>query len=158
MAAHFTVGKYLEKMALKQHTIYASHHLKCFLSTIIFKPLRSIIMWNRLMDESLQTNGWGFFIWCGSFRKLQIKSSSKSLLKLRSSRAESNWRLRATCAKTAAPTWYAEAIWTLLLFWSAVVRSGQLDSALDERSSSFCQKMSRLGLNIWQKFFKNPEK
>ena len=56
------------------------------------------------------------------------------LLKLRSSRAESNWPLRATCAKTAAPSWYAEAIWTLLLFWPTVARSGQLDSALDERS------------------------
>ena len=58
-------------------------------------------------------------------------------LKLRSSREESNWPLRSTCAKTAAPTWYSEAIWTLLLFWHTVARSGQLDSALDERSFSF---------------------
>ena len=48
-------------------------------------------------------------------------------------------RLWATCAKTAAPTWYAEAIWTLLLYWPTVARRGQLDgsqldSALDERS------------------------
>ena len=57
-------------------------------------------------------------------------------LKLRSSRAESNWPLRTTCAKTAAPTWYAEAIWMLLLFWPTVARSYQLDSALDERSLS----------------------
>ena len=46
----------------------------------------------------------------------------------------SNRPLRATCTKTAAPTWFAEAIWTLLLFWPTVARSCQLDSALDERS------------------------
>ena len=37
-------------------------------------------------------------------------------LQLRSSRSESNRQLRATCTKTAAHTWHAEAIWTLLLF------------------------------------------
>ena len=57
-------------------------------------------------------------------------------LKLRSSRAASNWPLRATCTKTEPPTWQAAAIWTLLLFWLTVARSGQLDAALDERSFS----------------------
>ena len=56
------------------------------------------------------------------------------LFKLRSSRAESNRPLRATCTKTAAPTWHAEAILTLLLFWPTVARSGRLDADLDERS------------------------
>ena len=49
------------------------------------------------------------------------KSVSTSLcqneFKLRSSRSESNRRLRATCTKTAAPTWYVDAILTLLLFF-----------------------------------------
>ena len=45
-------------------------------------------------------------------------------------RAASNRPLRATCTKTAAPTWFAAAIWTLLLFWPTVARSGQLDAAL----------------------------
>ena len=46
----------------------------------------------------------------------------------------SNRPLRATCIKTAAPTWFAEAIWTLLLFWPTVARSCRLDFDLDERS------------------------
>ena len=44
--------------------------------------------------------------------------------------AASNQPLKATCAKTAAPTWHTAAIWTLLLFWPTVARSGQLDAAL----------------------------
>ena len=55
-------------------------------------------------------------------------------LELRSSRSESNRPLRATCTKTAAHTWHAEAIWTLLLFWPTVASSGWLDADLDERS------------------------
>ena len=58
-------------------------------------------------------------------------------LKLRSSIAESNRPLRATCTKAATPTWFAESIWTLLLFWPTVARTGQLDSALDERNFIF---------------------
>ena len=42
--------------------------------------------------------------------------------------------MRARCTKTAAYTWHAEAIWTLLLFWPTVARSGRLDADLDERS------------------------
>ena len=41
-------------------------------------------------------------------------------LKLHSSRSASNRPLRATCTKTAAHTWHAEAIWTLLLFWTLI--------------------------------------
>ena len=67
-------------------------------------------------------------------------------LKLRSSRAESNWPLRATCDKTAVPTWYAEAIWTLLLFWPTVARSGRLDADLDERSFSPIVFVGKYGL------------
>ena len=60
---------------------------------------------------------------------------AKKKLKLRSSRSESNRRLRATCTKTAAHTWQAEAIWTLLLlFWPTVARRRRLDSDLNERS------------------------
>ena len=59
-----------------------------------------------------------------------------TVLKLSSSRSEFNRRLRATCTKTAAHTWHAEAIWTLLLFWPTVARSGRLDADLDERSYS----------------------
>ena len=54
--------------------------------------------------------------------------------KLRSSRSASNRPLRATCTKKAAHTWHAEAIWTLLLFWPTVARSGRLDAEVDERS------------------------
>ena len=50
--------------------------------------------------------------------------------KLRSSRSASNRPLGAPCTKTAAPTWQAAAIWTLLLFWPTVACSGQLDAAL----------------------------
>ena len=55
-------------------------------------------------------------------------------LKLRSSRSESNRRLRATCTRTAAHTWHADAIWKLLLFWPMVARRRRLESDLDERS------------------------
>ena len=55
-------------------------------------------------------------------------------LKLRSSRSESNRRLRATCTKTASHTWHADAIWKLLLFWPTIARRRRLESALDERS------------------------
>ena len=48
----------------------------------------------------------------------------------------SNRPLRATCTKTAAPTWFAAAIWTLLLFWPTVARSGRLDDVIDELSLS----------------------
>ena len=58
----------------------------------------------------------------------------KFRLKLRSSRSESNRRLRATCTKTAAHTWHADAIWKLLLFWSTVARRRRLESDLDELS------------------------
>ena len=68
---------------------------------------------------------------------------SLCLLKLRSSRAESNRPLRATCTKTAVPTWFAEAIWTLLLFWPTVARRGRLDPALDERSLSFGAQLTK---------------
>ena len=54
--------------------------------------------------------------------------------KLRSSRSESNRRLRATCTKKAAHTWHADAIWKLLLFWPTVARRRRLESDLDERS------------------------
>ena len=37
----------------------------------------------------------------------------------------SNRSLRATCTKKAAPTWFAEAIWTLLLFWPTVAHRGK---------------------------------
>ena len=93
--------------------------------------------------------GWSTVQKLGEWRILVIRRHYKALvfilvlarltnhyLKFRSSRAESNWPLRATCTKTAAPTWFAEAIWTLLLFWPTVARSCQLDSALDERSFS----------------------
>ena len=78
-------------------------------------------------------------------------------LKLRSSRSEFNRRLRATCTKTAAHTWHADAIWKLLLFWATVARRRRLESDLDERSlnlkSYFCllliakQKCSKMDLN-----------
>ena len=48
----------------------------------------------------------------------------------------SNRSLRATCTKKAAPTWFAEAIWTLLLFWPTVAHRGRLDDVIDERSFS----------------------
>ena len=57
-------------------------------------------------------------------------------LKLRSSRSASNRPLRATCTKTAAHSWHADAIWKLLLFWPTVARSGRLNADLDERSFS----------------------
>ena len=44
-------------------------------------------------------------------------------------------KLRSSaCTKTAAPTWFAAAIWTLLLFWPTVARSGRLNDVIDERS------------------------
>ena len=47
-------------------------------------------------------------------------------------------KLRSSaCTKTAAPTWFAAAIWTLLLFWPTVARSGRLDDVIDKRSFTF---------------------
>ena len=65
------------------------------------------------------------------------------VLKLRSSRSVSNRPLRATCTKTAAHTWHAEVIWTLLLFWPTVAHSGRLDDIIDERSLSDIRKRKR---------------
>ena len=64
-------------------------------------------------------------------------SLNEASLKLRSSRSESNRRLRATCTKTAAHTWHADAIWKLLLFWPTEARRRRLDSDLNERSLRF---------------------
>ena len=64
-------------------------------------------------------------------------SMPMELFKLRSSRSASNRPLRATCTKTAAHTWHLDAIWTLLLFWPTVARSGRLDADLDERSFNY---------------------
>ena len=83
---------------------------------------------------------------CWTFKKCFIIAEIG--IKLRSSRTESNWPLRATCAKTAAPTWYAEAILTLLLFWPMVARSCQLDSALDERSLLFLYNELPKGIKL----------
>ena len=34
----------------------------------------------------------------------------------------------------------------------------QVNKSYQKNKPSFCQNISRLGLNIWQKSFKNPEK
>ena len=75
-----------------------------------------------------------FKIYCTETRKNKNLLEFTLLLKLRSSRSESNRRLRATCTKTAAHTWDADAIWKLLLFWPTVARRRRLESDLDERS------------------------
>ena len=64
---------------------------------------------DRMLSKTIKTT-----------KATKVVKSAKSKLELRSSRAESNWPLWDTCAKTAALTWYAEAIWTLLLFWPMV--------------------------------------
>ena len=47
---------------------------------------------------------------------------------------------RATCTKTAAHTWHADAIRKLLLFWPTVARRRRLESDLDERSFTITKK------------------
>ena len=90
------------------------------------KAFMKFFIWNSRLR--------GNFISCFVCLAFTSKSSFMPLLKLRSSMTSSYRPLRATCTKTAAPTWFAEAIWTLLLFWPTVARSGRLDDVIDERS------------------------
>ena len=55
-------------------------------------------------------------------------------LKLRSSRAESNWPLRATVGQNSSSVQMASAYHVGAAVLAHVACSGQLDSALDERS------------------------
>ena len=68
------------------------------------------------------------------FQRGTWKKCNCMRLKLRSSKSGSDRRLRATCTKTAAHTWHADAIWKLLLFWPTVARSRRSEPLLDERS------------------------
>ena len=52
-------------------------------------------------------------------------------------------KMRATCTKTAAHTWHADAIWKLLLFRPKVACRRRLESDLDERSLSQCTVYSQ---------------
>ena len=54
-------------------------------------------------------------------------------------------------------TWFAAAIWTLLLFWPTVARRGRLDSPLDERSLSRCMKNYRSRQYYESKVLHNTE-
>ena len=58
----------------------------------------------------------------------------KRTLKLRSSRAESNWQLRATVGQNSSSVQMAYAYHVDVAVLAHVARRGQLDSALDERS------------------------
>ena len=69
----------------------------------------------------------------------------------------SNWPLRATCTKTAVPTWLAAAIWTLLLFWPTVARSGRLDDVIDERSFTFFWQILADFVTGFEKSFFHPK-
>ena len=63
-------------------------------------------------------------------------TGSDNELKLRSSRAESNWQLRATVGQNSSSVQMASAYHVGAAVLAHVARRGQLDSALDERSLS----------------------
>ena len=80
-------------------------------------------------------------------------------LKLRSSRAESNWLLRATVCQNSSSVQMASAYHVSAAVLAHVARSGQLDSALDERSlrsreRQFIRVPIRLSLSITEKSFR----
>ena len=116
-----------------------------FLCTPLFNGVKSLCIVDFLAGCLLQTlfdslQGLGRKSYQRTLKPLWFTNNSGEThltaagLKLRSSRSESNRRLRATCTKTAAHTWHADAIWKLLLFWPMVARRRRLESDLDERS------------------------
>ena len=64
-------------------------------------------------------------------------------LKLRSSRAESNWPLRSTVGQNSSSVQMAFAYHVGAAIFAHVARRGQLDSALDEGSLKVCSNEAK---------------
>ena len=76
------------------------------------------------------------FLYALAMRHLKDQVEASSELQLRSSRAESNWQLRATVGQNSSSVQMASAYHVGAAILAHVARRGQLDSALDERSLS----------------------
>ena len=71
--------------------------------------------------------------------QIKVKDFEFLRVKLRSSRAESNWQLRATVGQNSSSVQMASAHHVGAAVLAHVARRGQLDSALDERSFSLAR-------------------